>query len=423
MKKILISDLHEVTKALENDGYKLESHRKGIVSFSKGKEKIEIALSDYIEDNLKVLKPNYENASINIVASIRKHFGKKPLYNTNPHIDELLETNKYNHVAVLLLDGMGSYILRKNLSEDSFLSTHKIADISAVFPSTTACAVPALQSGLAPIETGWLGWENYFKEINRHVIMFRNEDFYTGEKLTINVKEKLPYDNFYSDLGVHAFELGPSFYPDGCETFAELCNRYLAEIALHDKSVSYLYWGEPDTTMHEMGAYSVEAKEKLEDINLMLAQLSERLPDDTLLIVTADHGHIDVKPIYFTNFTDITNTLVEIPSNEGRAAFFRVKLFHKMKFVKNFKKYFGEYFKLMNKDKFINEGYLGKAKRKSNPYVSAFIGDYVAIATDHYYFNFNPNYYSKEDDELVFKSHHAGMTANEMMVPLIIIKK
>ena len=31
--------------------------------------------------------------------------------------------------------------------------------------------------------------------------------------------------------------------------------------------------------------------------------------------------------------------------------------------------------------------------------------------------------YSKEDDDLIFKSHHAGITANEMMVPLIIIKK
>ena len=423
MKKILISDLHEVTKALEHDGYKFISHKKGIVTFMKGKESLQFALADYFDDQLKLLKPDYTNSSINIVASIRKYFGKKVEYATNPIVDELLASNQYKHISILLLDGLGSYMIRKNLAENSLLVSAKVSDISAVFPSTTACAVPALQSGHAPIKTGWLGWENYFKELNRHVVMFRNEDFYTGEKLDFNVREKLPYRNFYDDLGVHSFELGPSFYPNGCQDFSELCNRFLTEIALHEQSVSYLYWGDPDYTMHETGAYSDDAKKTISQLDELLTQLKARLPEDTLLIVTADHGHIDVNPIYFTNFTDVTNTLSEIPSNEGRAAFFKVKLFHRLKFVKNFKKYFGEYFKLLTKEQFIDEGYLGLSKRKMNPYVSSFIGDYVAIATDHYYFNFNPDCYSKVDDQLVFKSHHAGMTANEMMVPLIIIKK
>lgn len=423
MEKILISDVHEVTKALEHDGYKLTYNQKGRLVFERDAEKIEVALIDYIDEEVKTVKPNYDNCALNVVASIRKHFGLRTTFQTNSHIDQLLATNKYKHIAILLLDGMGSYMLRKNLSEDSLLATHKISDMYAVFPSTTACAIPALQSGLAPLNIGWLGWENYFKEIDRHVVLFRNKDFYTNESLDFNVREKLPYQNFYADLPVDSFELGPDFYENGCATFAELCNRYLDEIKTRDSSVAYLYWNEPDAIMHETGCYSLESKKEFEHLDDILAQFSEKLPEDTLVIITADHGHINVKPIYLSNYTDITSTLIGLPSNEGRATFFRVKLFHRMKFEKNFRKFFGGYFKLLKRDKFINEGYLGKPHRKHHPHLKELIGDYVAIATDHYYFNYHPNMYSKEDDDFVFKSHHAGLTANEMMIPLIIIKK
>ena len=153
MNRILVSDVHEVTHALEHDGYKLISNQKGKLLFKRGNEELEVFLADYIDEEVKTVKPNYENCSINVIASIRKHFNKEFIYSTNPIVDKLLETKKYNHIAVLLLDGMGSYIIRKNLCEDSFLAINKVSDMYAVFPSTTACAVPALQSGLAPIVT------------------------------------------------------------------------------------------------------------------------------------------------------------------------------------------------------------------------------------------------------------------------------
>ena len=55
--------------------------------------------------------------------------------------------------------------------------------------------------------------------------------------------------------------------------------------------------------------------------------------------------------------------------------------------------------------------------------ISSFIGDYVAVAKDNYYFNFNPTLYQETEDEMVFKSHHAGITANEMVIPFIVLKK
>ena len=120
---------------------------------------------------------------------------------------------------------------------------------------------------------------------------------------------------------------------------------------------------------------------------------------------------------------DILSLLVRVPSNEGRCAFFKVKPFRKRKFVKLFNEYFADYFTLMTKKDFIEEGYLGESLECKNSKLDSFIGDYVAIAKKNYYFNFDPLVSSEEKDEMVFKGHHAGITEDEMVIPLIIMKK
>jgi predicted AlkP superfamily pyrophosphatase or phosphodiesterase len=184
-----------------------------------------------------------------------------------------------------------------------------------------------------------------------------------------------------------------------------------------------MYWSEPDTCMHINGAYSVEAKEILSNMDNVLKKMSEKISDDTLVIITADHGHIDVKPIYLANFTDILSMLERMPSNEGRCAFFKVKERKKKSFEKLFISYFGDYFSLLTKEEFIEEGYLGEDINNKNYKLDSFIGDYVAIAKKNYYFNFDPLISNELQDEMIFKSHHAGITENEMIIPLIVMKK
>jgi hypothetical protein len=71
-------------------------------------------------------------------------------------------------------DGMGSAILNRHLPRDSFFRANKLRDISSVFPPTTAAATVSLESGLSPIEHGWLGWCLYFAELGTNVNIFPN---------------------------------------------------------------------------------------------------------------------------------------------------------------------------------------------------------------------------------------------------------
>ena len=55
------------------------------------------------------------------------------------------------------------------------------------------------------------------------------------------------------------------------------------------------------------------------------------------------------------------------------------------------------------------------AKRK----VDELIGDYVGIAISNKYFN----HIDIDEPDFIFKSHHAGLTKEEITVPLIIVNK
>ena len=52
----------------------------------------------------------------------------------------------------------------------------------------------------------------------------------------------------------------------------------------------YAYWPEPDHTMHEQGVDTDDIRDIVLDIEKRTEQLARALPDDTLLMLTADHG-------------------------------------------------------------------------------------------------------------------------------------
>ena len=73
---------------------------------------------------MKVFMPNYNRSIVNMMASIRKHYGLNVSYNTLPELDEELKKN-YKNVLIVLLDGMGSKIIENAIGNDNFFSYNK----------------------------------------------------------------------------------------------------------------------------------------------------------------------------------------------------------------------------------------------------------------------------------------------------------
>ena len=63
-----------------------------------------------------------------------------------------------------------------DLDQDSFLIKNRIKPITTVFPATTVAATTSMMTGLNPVETGMLGWDMYYKDIDKTITVFMNSE-------------------------------------------------------------------------------------------------------------------------------------------------------------------------------------------------------------------------------------------------------
>lgn len=270
---------------------------------------------------MKTKYPDYNNCIANLACSILYYYGIEPPNNTLAAADELLQ-KQYKNVVVLLLDGMGVSSLEKHLKADGFFRRNMNCAYSSTFPPTTVAATTAVDSGLFPNQSGWLGWTGYFKELDRNVIYFWNIDNDNGEEITgLNAAwTYVPYESIRDRIkktGVEAYDLAPFLEPhyagygEFCEEIKRLCDT-------DTRKYIYAYWDEPDHSMHDYGVDGENIRELLEDIEKCTEQLASEL-SDALLIITADHGHINTVNKAIIDYPDVYECLVRMPSMEARA--------------------------------------------------------------------------------------------------------
>ena len=361
-------------------------------------------LNEFVEE---IIYPKNENSSINLVSSIKKHFKVEPQEKTLS--DFSINTNK---VILILMDGLGINILNKHLGKDSFLRRHLDRELIATFPPTTVAATTAILSGKKPSQTGWLGWHQYFKEVSEDVILFLGVGQYSDNDYGRDfANNRLPFTYFYDDFKNVTISNHLEEYLCGkLATLDEFKKAILEDSNKPGKQFSYFYHSCPDGIMHQEGIDSENTKKFLVQFDKMMEELNEELGRDTTIIVTADHGHVNVEPIYLINFPEIIDLLERKPSIEARTTTFWVN--DKKRFIEEFNKYFKDDFILYNKQEIIEKEFFGP----KSPYLEEFIGDFVAIAKSKYYFDV---YYG----DILFKGHHAGITKDEMLIPLIKIEK
>ena len=180
-----------------------------------------------------------------------------------------------------------------------------------------------------------------------------------------------------------------------------------------EKKFVYAYYDEPDHTMHELGTDKKEITDLFKKINDSTESLCKRLNDDTLVIVLADHGHLNCKYFTLSDYPDIFNLLKRDISIESRACNFFIKEGKKEEFEKLFSEYFGEFFELYKKEEVISKKLFGIGNNHECFYES--LGDYLAVATSNKYIRYDEN-------SVNLTSMHAGITLDEILVPVIVYR-
>ncbi len=362
-------------------------------------------------------KPDFQRSVVNISASLASYLGAPNDKPVLPELSEALEKG-YKNVILLVLDGMGMHPLEQNAAAGGFFRRNIAGVLTSVFPSTTTNATTSLQTNTYPMEHGWFGWSLYFEELGRAVNIFEDVDSHTGEPIERDFcRRRLPTVPFYRKTAGE-YEVNvvvPSFWREEenryvWTNFEELFSHLDCICGKKGKQFVYAYCTQPDSVMHRFGVSSNEAKEVISALEKG-AEAFARRKKDTLLIVTADHGQVDIDGSYDIYLDEeLLSLLKYAPYLEARAVAFKVKEGRGEAFCALFLEKYGKDFALFHTEKLIRENYFGGGLVTDH---AKLLGDYIAVGTTHKMMKLTPLGHP-------FKGHHTSLT-EEMFVPLIVV--
>ena len=366
----------------------------------------------------KLFKPNWNNSNINISATLAEFLNAPNKNATLPILKEEL-TKGYKNIVFICLDGFGINPIKKNLKRKDFLRKNIVQTLTSTFPSTTTNATTSLTTNKLPLEHGWFGWSLHFNEINKNIDIYLQSDSQTGEKVDyvypIADNGDCYFDNAKTDYEIIA--VMPEYVKTKTKNRVHIENEKEMFEAIKNvckeqgKHFIYAYSPEPDATMHNFGVGSIEAKEKIKAINETIEKLYNEL-ENTLLIITADHGQVDVKGyVEFYKDNELNDMIECIPYLDARTPAFVVKKGMEKEFEKKFNKKYGKDFKLFKTKDLIEQNYFGN--RGEYGYL---LGDYIAVGT------YTHKQFISYENMPRFKGHHTSLT-EEMLVPLILLKR
>lgn len=231
--------------------------------------------------------------------------------------------------CVVLLDGLGLEQLAQRSGHFPFLRRRDRATLTTVTPSTTAAAITALGTGLPPGLTGMLGytvrepgtgallnlvrWDQQYRPMRQ----WQTQDT-TAEALARRDRFAVvgPARFVGSGLNVAAFRGGRDV---SAETLPERVDAAVHQLRSGAADLVYLYWGEIDHVGHTDGWNSWEWGEEASATDREIDRLARELPAGTLLIVTADHGMVDVAERFDAALLPYLADGVELVAGEPRA--------------------------------------------------------------------------------------------------------
>ena len=375
------------------------------------------------------------------------------------HIPEVVRKSPKNpKIVLLLLDGFGY---------DQWLSCYRrlpflramtekgtLLPLTTVFPSTTAAAITSLQTGLTPQEHALFEWFLYFKEVDEVVMSLpfsaikrRAQD----ELLERGVDPRLLLDapsisHLFQKRGIHSFAfvrspLAKSAYTKrafrgsaitGYRSMADLVVKLRRLIAqTRGPSYFYVYWGEIDSLAHAYNPLSEEYETEVSNFALIFQkELVEKLPrslaEETMLMVTADHGQIPVKPletVYLNRYPSITRHFEIshrgkpiLPCGSPRDVFLHVAYEHLAKTRMRLERAFGGRANAILVDDALAQGLFGRGKIHARFRERA--GNVLVMPLGRQ----TVWYEHIKGKKFELLGHHGGLTRAEMLIPFAVAR-
>lgn len=341
---------------------------------------------------------------------------------------------KHKHYLFVLIDGLGTNhigILPKN----GFLEKQLAGEMKSVFPSTTATALTSFASCLWPSDHGIVGWNTHLPDRGITILPLKASERISrspvrryGFSLSsiINAESvfpKLATDNrlfIHKKLrsGEFAKWAHPAMPRSGYENLNQVVKRLVAASKKNiDPSFTYLYIDDLDSMSHKNGWDSGRVNSLVEKIDGILKNLREQLPSDTRMVVSSDHGHINI-PENRHRILKSDNRLFDYlqvpPSGESRMPIFHVIEGKEQEFLDEFESQYGEAFLLLTPDDVEQSRLLGPGPL--SPITRERLGSWIGITAEADAIEFVPAGRKSNGNS----GMHGGLSEHEMRIPLFL---
>jgi hypothetical protein len=334
-------------------------------------------------------------------------------------------------VAVLLIDGLGADLVRAHADLAPTLAAlgTPVGDLSAPCPSTTPVSLATLGTGLPPGSHGILGF----------VTLVPGEGGATGEDRTLNhvqwaddpdpdvwQAQRTVFERAEA-AGVPTTAVGPYAYAGsgltravyrgaaytGAVSHGDLCALVLGALAATPRALVYGYIPELDLTGHVRGVDSPSWRAQLTFVDRVVEELVAGLPDDAALLVTADHGMLDVPAgtrVDLDEEPDLTDG-VRLLAGEPRARYVHTEPGAEDDVLHRWREVLGHRAWVASREDAVASGIFGPV----DDAVAARIGDVVALARGTWALT-TPRL---EPGPSRLAAYHGSLTATELAIPLL----
>ena len=387
----------------------------------------------------ELVRPSPDRLNVVDLANALASIGGAPNVPHSPGVAAVVDLiGPVDHVVVVMVDGLGLNVVDAEHGAN-FLADHVAAELTTVFPSSTPTVLTSYATGLWPASHGVPSWHLYLEEIDDIATIIhytrRGDDKDLGS-LGMTPEQAYPAPTTTARMAWPSFGIVPeeiletpySTYSrghlpgygyKGLEDAAGAVLKRLGESG--GPSFTHLYIPHVDAASHEYGIGHDVTKQATAAVDGLLSQIAALLPPNAAIVVSADHGLIDMDDTAHEIEPDdaLIDYLEHEPCGTAPSVMLQVREDRAEEFEARFRERFGEHFYLLTAAEVLELELLGPGP--VSPVTRRRMGNYLALSTGApglYY-----NYPRTEEDDRQKVADHGGLTPDEMIVPLIVARR
>ena len=367
--------------------------------------------------------PDYHGGSIvNLMSSIATACGGRTPYAGL----RILPKFQAKNIVLLIIDGLGFDYLQQ--ADTAFLHEHLVGEMTSVFSSTTACAIPTFLTGVAPKQHAMTGWHMLLKELGTVAKILPYTARFGGSHFAIEGRELLDTETFFERITRKGYAVVPEEIREdktdmfrggkvmSYSTLQGFVRQIRGTLRRRGSKYVYAYWPFFDRLVHEHGTEHAEPRKHLKELDTALSRMVQGV-SDTVFVIAADHGFMDLDFIELEEHPRLAECLSLPLCGEDRCVHCYVYPARKRQFEEYVKKHLSDVCTMRTRKELLEQDFYGLFE--AHPKLYGRIGDYVLVCKKQYAIRDTLLGERHKD----FVANHGGMSRDEMVVPLVVYQK